>query len=239
MPTGNIWWYGRRAVYDSPEFLAGLTPVESDRLNVSRIVFETKEPYVCVDIRKNPLFRTRTMEQEGVVSTAAAPVMSKNNVLGMIVVGSRKRHEFANRETHLLKAFGAQLGAALENAQLYDQVAKGKAYVENLVENAPDAILCSDLQDRIQTWNRGAEVLFGYTKEEAVGQPMSILLPPERANQTEEMRIKVELSGPLRDLELRSRRKDGGRDLSVAVSFADSRHRRSDHGFIERGQGYQ
>jgi PAS domain S-box-containing protein len=203
----------------SPEFVSGLTPVESDRLNVSRIVFETKEPYVCVDIRKNPLFRTRTMEQEGVVSTAAAPVLSKNRVLGMIVVGSRKRHEFAKRETHLLKAFGSQLGAALENAQLYDEVAKGKAYVESLVENAPDAILCSDLQDRIQTWNRGAEVLFGYSKEEAVGQPMSILLPPERANQTEEMRIKVELSGSLRDLELRSRRKDGGEIfLSLSVS---------------------
>ncbi|MGB7951977.1 MAG: ATP-binding protein, partial [Candidatus Binatia bacterium] len=86
-------------------------------------------------------------------------------------------------------------------------------------ENAPDAILCSDLEDRIQTWNRGAEVLFGYTKEEAVGRPMSILLPPERPNQMEEMRIKVELSGPLRDLELRSRRKDGGEIyLSLSVS---------------------
>jgi PAS domain S-box-containing protein len=106
-------------------------------------------------------------------------------------------------------AFGAQLGAAVENAQLYDEVAKGKAYIENLVENAPDVIVCTDLTDRIQTWNRGAEVLFGYSKEEAIGQPMAMLLPEERAHQIEEIRVKVRISGALRDLELRSQRKDG------------------------------
>src|SRR3972149_2506477 len=109
----------------SPEFLSYATPIASDRRNVSRIVFETKEPYVSPDIRKNPLYKNRAMEREGVISTAAAPVMSKNRVLGVIVVGSRSFHRFAKREINLLKAFGAQLGAALENVQLYEEVHRG------------------------------------------------------------------------------------------------------------------
>ncbi|HXG53655.1 MAG TPA: ATP-binding protein [candidate division Zixibacteria bacterium] len=203
----------------SPEFLAGVTPVQSDRRNVSRIVFETKEPYVCSDIRKNPIYKNRTLEREGVISTAAAPVMSKTRVLGLIVVGSRRYHRFARREIRLLNAFGSQLGVALENAQLYLEIAKGKAYVENLVENAADLIVGTDLDDRIQTWNRGAEVLAGYCKSEIIGQNISVLFAPEERRRLEEIRVKVLLTGPLRDLELRATRKNGELlYLSVSVS---------------------
>ncbi len=193
----------------SPEFLAGVAPIGAERRNVSRIVFETKEPYICIDIRKNPIYKNRSMEREGVISTAAAPVMSKNRVLGLMVVGSRRLHRFRKREIQLLVAFGSQLGAALENAELYQEVNKSKAYVENLVENAADLIISTDLDDRILTWNRGAEVLFGYSKDEVVGKHLAILLPPERFHELEEIRAKVQISGGLRDIEVRGKRKDG------------------------------
>jgi PAS domain S-box-containing protein len=203
----------------SPEFLTGIAPVGTERRNVSRIVFETKEPYVCIDIRKNPIYKNRSMEREGVISTAAAPVMSKNRVLGIMVVGSRRLHRFRKREIKLLMAFGSQLGAALENAELYQDVTKSKAYIENLVENAADLIITTDLDDRILTWNRGAEVLFGYDKDEVIGKHLSILLPPERFHELEEMRAKVQISGALRDIEIRSKRKDGVMIyLSLSVS---------------------
>ncbi len=203
----------------SPEFLSYATPIASDRRNVSRIVFETKEPYISPDIRKNPLYKNRVMEREGVISTAAAPVMSKSRVLGVMVVGSRKFHRFAKREIHLLKAFGSQLGAALENAQLYDEVSKSKAYIENLVENAGDAIVPTDGEDRILTWNRGAEVIFGYSKGEAVGENLAMLLPAGHLRELEEIRNKVQLTGLIRNLEVRRKRKDGTIiDVALAVS---------------------
>jgi PAS domain S-box-containing protein len=203
----------------SPEFLAGVTPVHSERRNVSRIVFETKQPYVCGDIRKSSNYKQRFLEREGLISTAAAPLLSKNRVLGIIVVGSRRPHRFHKREVDLLRAFGSLLGAALDNAELYRQVNKSKAYVENLVENAPDSIVCTDLEDTILTWNRGAEVLFGYTKSETIGKHLSMLLPPERFHELEEMRAKVQLSGALRNVEVGSKRKDGAIiHLSLSVA---------------------
>jgi PAS domain S-box-containing protein len=203
----------------SPEFLAYATPIASERHNVSRLVFETKEPYVTPDIRRNPLYKNRVMQREGVISTAAAPVMSKTRVMGVIVVASRKFHRFARREIHLIKAFGAQLGSALENAQLYGEVHSGKAYIENLVENAGDAIISTDAADRILSWNRGAEVIFGYKKQEAIGQSLAILLPPHRAQELEEIRAKVQLAGVIRNLEVRRQRKDGVTiDVALAVS---------------------
>ena len=206
----------------SPEFLAGISPIDSTRPSVSRTVFETKQPYICVDIRKNPIYKNRSMEREGVISTAAAPVISKNRVLGLMVVGSRRLHRFRKREINLIVAFGSQLGAALENAELYQEVNKSKAYIENLVENAADLIICTDLDDRILTWNLGAQVLFGYGKEEIIGKHLSILLPPERLHELEEMRAKVQVSGALRDLEVRSKKKDGAM-IHVSLSISPIR----------------
>ncbi len=203
----------------SPEFMSYATPIDSDRRNVSRIVFETKEPYITPDIRKNPIYKNRTIEREGVISAAAAPVMSKKRVLGIIVVGSRRYHRFAKREINLLKAFGSQLGAALENGQLYDEVHKSKAYIENLVENAGDAIISTDLQDCIQNWNRGAEVIFGYSKDQVMGKSLAILLPPNRTHELEEIREKVQVTGVLRNLEVPRKRREGAIiDVALAVS---------------------
>ena len=203
----------------SPEFLQGVAPIDSERRNVSRIVYETKEPYICSDIRKDPVYKNRTMEREGMISSAAAPVMSKKRVLGVVVVGTRRYHRFAKGEINLLKAFGSQLGAAVENAQLYDEVSKSKAYIENLVENAGDTIVSTDREDRILTWNRAAEVIFGYSKEEAIGKKLDMLLPPGHLRELEEIRNKVQLAGLIRNLEVRRKRKDGAIiDVALAVS---------------------
>lgn len=49
-----------------------------------------------------------------------------------------------------------------------------------IVESSQDAIVSKSLDGIIRTWNTGAERLFGYTAEEAVGQPITIIIPPER-----------------------------------------------------------
>lgn len=203
----------------SPEYLSRNVSIDSGRRNAARIIFETREPYISSDIRKDPIFKYRTMERAGLISAVWVPVVSKNRVLGVMVIGSRKLHKFSKREISLLKAFGSQLGAAVENAQLYDEVSKSKAYIENLVENAGDAIVSTDREDRILTWNHGAEVIFGYSKEEAIGKNLAMLLPSGQLRELEEIRNKVQLAGLLRNLEVRRKRKDGAIiDVALAVS---------------------
>ena len=54
-----------------------------------------------------------------------------------------------------------------------------------IVDNSDDAIIGKDLNGIIQSWNRGAERIFGYRAEEAVGQPITIIIPPDRREEEE------------------------------------------------------
>ena len=51
------------------------------------------------------------------------------------------------------------------------------------VDSSADAILSKDRDGRITSWNRGAERLYGYTASEIVGQPVSVLVPADRAGE--------------------------------------------------------
>ncbi len=58
-----------------------------------------------------------------------------------------------------------------------------RAHLAALVESSDDAIVSKTLKGVVQTWNKGAERMFGYTSEEMVGQPVMKLVPTNRAQE--------------------------------------------------------
>jgi len=99
------------------------------------------------------------------------------------------------------------------------QAERSLARLAAIVESSDDAIVSRDLNGVIQTWNAGADRLFGYRAEEIIGQPIALLLPPERIREEEQI-LKRLLSGQwVERLETVRLTKDGRRvDVSVTVS---------------------
>ena len=85
-----------------------------------------------------------------------------------------------------------------------------------IVESSQDAIIGLDLDTTVQSWNRGAEQVFGWTAAEAVGRPLGSLTVPEHADQLKEVLDKLSRGERVEHREGVGARKDG---TPVELSF--------------------
>jgi PAS domain S-box-containing protein len=85
-----------------------------------------------------------------------------------------------------------------------------------IVEYSGDAIATKNLDGIIQTWNTSAEQLFGYKREEIVGKPVTVLIPPDRLDEETEILQRIRAGRPSERLET-IRLAKGGRAVHVSV----------------------
>jgi PAS domain S-box-containing protein len=89
----------------------------------------------------------------------------------------------------------------------------------SIVESSDDAILSKDMEGRITSWNAAAERLYGYTTQEAIGRPVTMLAPPESDGEIEAIMDRVARGERIEHFETVRMRKDGSRvDVSITVS---------------------
>ena len=88
-----------------------------------------------------------------------------------------------------------------------------------IVESSHDAIVSKSLNGVITSWNRGAERLFGYAAEEAVGQNITLIIPPERRDEERTIVEQLTRGERVDDFETVRMRKDGSLlDVSLTIS---------------------
>ncbi|MGO9423642.1 PAS domain S-box protein [Roseiarcus sp.] len=88
-----------------------------------------------------------------------------------------------------------------------------------IVESSDDAILSKDLDGVILSWNRGAERLFGYSAAEAIGQPVTLIIPRERHEEEPKILDTIRRGEPIHHFETVRQHKHGNLiDISLTVS---------------------
>jgi len=93
------------------------------------------------------------------------------------------------------------------------------AWAAAIVDSSDDAIVSKTLDGIITSWNRAAERIFGWTAAEAVGRPISIVIPPEGLSEEEDVLARLRQGEKLEHFETVRMRKDGSRfEVSLTVS---------------------
>lgn len=92
-------------------------------------------------------------------------------------------------------------------------------FLAAIVESSDDAIISKDLNGIINSWNKGAERVFGYTAEETVGQPVSMLIPSDRFDEEPTILDRIRQGIPVEHYETVRLRKDGTLiNISLTIS---------------------
>jgi PAS domain S-box-containing protein len=96
---------------------------------------------------------------------------------------------------------------------------EAQARLAAIVESSHDAIISKTLQGIIQTWNTAAERLYGYTAQEAVGQSITLLIPPDRLDEEKEILAQLARGERIEHYKTVRRAKDGHLlDISLTLS---------------------
>jgi PAS domain S-box-containing protein len=94
-----------------------------------------------------------------------------------------------------------------------------------IVEASGDAIVGLTLDGVVTAWNSAAERMYGYSAAEAIGQPGSLIVPPDRAGELTQALEQVRAGRPVARLDTVRRRKDGS-PISIALSLSPIRDAR-------------
>lgn len=164
---------------------------------------------------------------------------------GYYISGNRRFSFFANRQK--LSSDKSELEQALDyekekrkeaenqlaadetaQAQTIDKIVKDLAYsqiiLENVINTALDAVVTANGQSIVIEWNRQAEIIFGYTKDEAIGKSLSDLIIPQRHSSAHHEGVKhyhATRKGPVlnQQIEIQAVRKDGVEiDISLYIT---------------------
>ncbi|MCH8269133.1 MAG: PAS domain S-box protein, partial [Acidobacteria bacterium] len=241
LPRSGDWSVVATGTAQGVQVLPGLPVDEAPGVSggVVRRVARSGEPVRLDDAAATVDEVHAELRESGVRSFLCLPVLHHGQVTAILYLENNLTSgAFTPERVEVLSMLSSQIAVSLANAELYGQaqeeIAERKRSQEALqkteekfrtiVESSADAIVIVDREGRIQIVNSQAETLFGYTREELVGQGIEMLVPERLRTGHSEHRAayatdpRVRLMGG-RGMELAGRRKDGSEfPLEISLS---------------------
>jgi PAS domain S-box-containing protein len=186
------------------ERLYGFAPDEAVGCN-SHVLLQTRFPIDFADLRsqlrdrQHWLGELRHIRKDG----SEVVVESRMQLFGESLVLEANRDVTARREIEV---------ELRENQQRL-------RFLASIVENSDDVIVSKSLDGVITSWNKSAERVFGYSAREAIGQPITIVIPEDRQSEEREILTRIRRGERIDHFETVRQRKDGSLvSVSLTVS---------------------
>jgi diguanylate cyclase (GGDEF)-like protein/PAS domain S-box-containing protein len=165
--------------FDKPDRVVGLVfPLDPKFPNYHVVTART--PFAIEDVTRDyPHFKDEADRYTSgrIRSWLGVPLVVKGRVIGMITLDRVKVHPYTAEEAQLAMAFANQAAIAIENARLFEETERLKAFNESIVQGVAEAILIEDAQGILTFVNQAAEELLGYTRQELIGLHWTAIVP--------------------------------------------------------------
>ena len=186
----------------------------------------TGDTQLCGDVSQHP--RYVNVASEATQSELAVPIKSGERVIGVLDVQSDRCDAFDEADVMVMETLSTHIAAAVENARLYEtvqqelserkrgeeEIRRLSQYLESVIENANVWLNVLDEEGNVFIWNKAAEEITGYSREEVVqqGRQWDRLLYPDKAYRREVLKKESALrenGEATKELETTIRCKDG------------------------------
>ncbi|MBV9693408.1 MAG: PAS domain S-box protein, partial [Alphaproteobacteria bacterium] len=190
----------------------------------SRVVVSDTE----TDVDYEPL--RAIARRSGYRSVQSTPLVSRDgSLIGILSTHFAHPHSLTSSEEKRLDLYARQTSDFIERCRIDEELRRSeadrkrldevRAHLAAIVESSNDAIISKGLDTIILSWNQGAERLFGYTAEEAIGRPITLLIPEERLDEEPKILERIRAGERVDHFETVRQRKDGRLvDISLTIS---------------------
>ena len=169
-------------------------------------------------------------------SVLCVPLKAGERLIGTLGLYDKKDERgvttFSHDDLELLVTFASVSSIAIENARLYKtetekekkilslywEVIQTKDYLESIIDNSADAIITSDIDGLITSWNMGAEKIYGYTEDDVLGKFLP-MVPEHLIEEEKQALIKIKQKETIRNIEALRQTKDG-KQIEVSLTLS-------------------
>ncbi len=140
-------------------------------------VVQTGQPVLLNDVRSDERYRACDSDT---ISELCVPLQVGEQTIGALNLESRRWGTFGEEDLHLLSILAGQLAALIDNARLYEEMSRLKAFNEHIVQTMTEGIVIEDAQGYFSFVNPAAAAMLGYEVEELVGRHWTMIVPPDQ-----------------------------------------------------------
>ncbi len=194
---------------------------------IAGYVAEKGEPLLIDDTSSMP--ENLRVPNIDATSVICVPLSIGNKVIGTLGLYDKKDEwgmtVFTRDDMKSLMTFASVSSIAIENARLYraeitkeKEVSQTKDYLKSLIDDSADAIITSDTEGLVTSWNKGAENIYGFAEDEVLGKFLP-MVPAFLKEEEKEFMHQLGRKETLRNLET-IRQTRNGRLIEVSLTLS-------------------